>query len=112
MTTILFVALPIAMLVSAIVGGFLYFKRNLDREIQSLAEGCRIIEELLAKSNSLNIAEAQIHLALASAHLTSAQAMRFLGDKDAGLSEVTAGFQELKAARELVQRPEPEEDSE
>ncbi len=36
MTTILFIALPIAMLVSAIVGGFLYFKRNLDTEIHSL----------------------------------------------------------------------------
>lgn len=112
MTTILFVALPVAMLVSAIVGGFLYFKRNLDTEIQSLAEGCRIIEELLSNSNSLNVAEAQTHLALAFAHLTSARAMRDLGEKDAGLDQVTAGFQELKAARELVQRPEPEEDSE
>ncbi len=111
MTTILFVALPIAMLVSAIVGGFLYFKRNLDTEIQSLAEGCRIIEELLSNSHSLNIAEAQTHLALASAHLTTSRALRDAGENDAGLDAVTAGFQELKAARELVQRPETEEDS-
>ena len=112
MTTILLVAIPIAMLVSAIVGGFLYLKRNLDTEIQSLAEGCRIIEEMLSNSNSLNVAEAQTHLALASAHLTTARALRDAGEKDAGLDEVAAGFQELKAARELVQRPEPEEDTE
>ena len=112
MTTILFVALPIAMLVSVIVGGFLYFRRNLDIEIQSLAEGCRIIADLLANSHSLNVAEAHGHLALALAHLASAQSLRDQGEKDAGLDAVTAGFQELKAARELVQRAEPEEDTE
>lgn len=112
MTTLLFVAIPIAMLVSAVVGGFLYFKRNLDTEIQSLAEGCRIIEALLSNSNSLNVAEAQAHFALASAHLNSARALRDAGQKDAGLDQITAGFQELKIARELVQRPEPEEDRE
>ncbi len=79
MTTILFVALPIAMLVSAIVGGFLYLRRNLDTEIQSLSEGCRIIADLLSSSQSLNVAEAQGHLALALTHLASAQSLRDAG---------------------------------
>ena len=112
MTTILFVALPIAMLVSAIVGGILYFKRNLDTEIQSLAEGCRIIEDLLGKTTSLNVAEAQTHLALATAQLATARLERDAGQKESAQEAVDLGFQELKTARELVQRPEPEEDTE
>lgn len=112
MSTILFVALPIAMLVSAIVGGILDFRRNIDTEIQSLAEGCRIIDDLLSKTASLNAAEAQTHLALACAQLATARSLRDAGQKDAAQEAVDAGFQQLKTARELVQRCEPEEDTE
>lgn len=111
MNTALFVALPIAILVSAIVGGFL-FKRNLDTDIQSLAEGCRIIDELLAVLDEPHVAEAQSHLALANSHLTSAKFLRDEGEKQSAFAAVDAGFKELKTARELVLHPHEDDDAE
>jgi hypothetical protein len=110
MNTALFVALPIAMLVSAIVGGLLYFKRNLDTEIQSLSEGCRIIEDLLSRSDSPSVAEARLHLATAWGQLQSAKSSRDQGDRESGFASVDAGYRELKSARELVQHSDTDVD--
>lgn len=111
MDTALLVALPIAMLVSAIVGGLFYFKRNLETDIQSLREGCRIIEELLSHSDSPNLSSARLHLTTACSLLKSAQVSRDQGKKESAFASIDAGFRQLKAARELVQQPDADEET-
>ncbi len=110
MKSILLAALPIAMLLSAIIGGLFYYKRSLAARIQDLAEGCRVIEGMIERTASANAAEAQAHLVIARLHLENAQELRADGEAEAAESELKEGCEELKAARELIQRPEPDED--
>ncbi len=110
MKAILIAALPIAMLLSVIVGGLFYYKRSLAAKIQDLAEGCRVIESMIERTKSPNLGQAQAHLVIARLHLKNAQELRAEGQAEAAESQLNEGYEALKAARELIQRPEPEDD--
>lgn len=109
MKSALLAALPIVMLTSAIVGGFMYSRRSLSARIADLADGCRIIEDLLERTKSANVGEATPHLIMAKQHQLSASVAHRAGDRDEALEELRSGYAELRAARELVQRPDDED---
>ncbi len=111
MSNVLFIAIPIVMLGSAIVGGIFYFKRNITEEIRSLDEGCRIIETMISSSRSENRHEAQTHMLTARSQLESAQTARAEGSTEAAFAAVDAGFRALRQARLLVQRPDSDQDA-